>query len=179
MCARRSEWSPPTRGRGLKYTNGLTTNRPTNVAPYAGAWIEIIPAARAGGRAAVAPYAGAWIEMFCQVCKLVSAEASPPTRGRGLKSYMFHGVESEEEVAPYAGAWIEISAPPSASFPQATSPPTRGRGLKLTCSLASMMSRLVAPYAGAWIEITFLCTPCMLSLVAPYAGAWIEMRGVT
>ena len=25
-----------------------------------------------------------------------------------MKSYMFHGVESEEEVAPYAGAWIEI-----------------------------------------------------------------------
>ena len=55
------------------------------VAPYAGAWIEILRLPILKNLRGVAPYAGAWIEM--PVLTVGSA-------GFG--------------VAPYAGAWIEI-----------------------------------------------------------------------
>ena len=59
--------------------------RKTLVAPYAGAWIEILARTPTKDRSLVAPYAGAWIEMFqYSICW----------------SYCL--------VAPYAGAWIEI-----------------------------------------------------------------------
>ena len=56
--------SLPTRERGLKYEYPRRHQDDDEVAPYAGAWIEI------GGQpcgllpADVAPYAGAWIEML-------------------------------------------------------------------------------------------------------------------
>ena len=36
----------------------------TNVAPFAGAWIEILTFSAASLKASVAPFAGAWIEIF-------------------------------------------------------------------------------------------------------------------
>ena len=56
------------------------------VAPYAGAWIEIMKAENMEEKKKVAPYAGAWIEIFLS-----------------LHNIYIHSV------APYAGAWIEIS----------------------------------------------------------------------
>ena len=57
-----------------------------NVAPYAGAWIEIhVGLAPSIKSMYVAPYAGAWIEIS------------------SLKLSMIMSL-----VAPYAGAWIEI-----------------------------------------------------------------------
>ena len=38
------------------------------VAPYAGAWIEIIAYLKLTTLECVAPYAGAWIEMICATC---------------------------------------------------------------------------------------------------------------
>ena len=35
---------------------------------------------------------------------------------------------------------------------------------------------LVAPFAGAWIEIVYCCLRMPSSLVAPFAGAWIEIQ---
>ena len=55
------------------------------VAPFAGAWIEILDSAFPGTILFVAPFAGAWIEM-----------------------YDISEVMNEERVAPFAGAWIEI-----------------------------------------------------------------------
>ena len=58
------------------------------VAPFAGAWIEIIITDSAQPqRVGVAPFAGAWIE----IVKLYTQTLPPP-------------------VAPFAGAWIEIKA---------------------------------------------------------------------
>ncbi len=71
--------------RGLKYK--LLTIRVLTglVAPYAGAWIEIVSSAEPSPTAGVAPYAGAWIEI------------------------LFNAFNSGDiKVAPYAGAWIEI-----------------------------------------------------------------------
>ena len=54
--------SRPTRARGLKLSRLLVHRHPSQVAPYAGAWIETggIPKIYTGRE--VAPYAGAWIE---------------------------------------------------------------------------------------------------------------------
>ena len=54
------------------------------VAPLAGAWIEISTYAAALTRRTVAPLAGAWIEMHIGQ-ELVYNVVSPPSRGRGLK----------------------------------------------------------------------------------------------
>ena len=35
-----------------------------HVAPYTGAWIEILPMQQMGADLKVAPYTGAWIEIF-------------------------------------------------------------------------------------------------------------------
>ena len=56
-----------------------------NVAPFAGAWIEIVNSSAFLMPNRVAPFAGAWIEIMCQELHV------------DLK-----------EVAPFAGAWIEI-----------------------------------------------------------------------
>ena len=58
-----------------------------NVAPHAGAWIEINPRLYEATSPLVAPHAGAWIEIVKHDSFFV------PTA-----------------VAPHAGAWIEISA---------------------------------------------------------------------
>ena len=79
------------------------------VAPFAGAWIEMInlqffltyshP---------VAPFAGAWIEIPGFPFQTVLLQMSHPSRVRGLKFfYLFLEVE-RWYVAPFAGAWIEI-----------------------------------------------------------------------
>ncbi len=73
------------RERGLKSGALLAAIRTTQVAPYAGAWIEIDWHYCSKCGTMVAPYAGAWIEIWLYTRK--------PQCGR---------------VAPYAGAWIEI-----------------------------------------------------------------------
>ena len=59
-----------------------------HVAPFAGAWIEIILTMMQNKREVVAPFAGAWIEIA-----LLISDVTAPT------------------VAPFAGAWIEIYTP--------------------------------------------------------------------
>ena len=77
--------SLPTRERGLKYSIFKSSDSVFSVAPYAGAWIEIMAIARVIRVIVVAPYAGAWIE----ICFIMS----------GIMLVL---------VAPYAGAWIEM-----------------------------------------------------------------------
>ena len=55
--------SLPSRERGLKYLRGRTDQLQRVVAPFAGAWIEILSEMQRHGIARVAPFAGAWIEM--------------------------------------------------------------------------------------------------------------------
>ena len=56
-----------------------------NVAPFAGAWIEITEKDTEKDTEKVAPFAGAWIEILCRPIYFLSFA-----------------------VAPFAGAWIEI-----------------------------------------------------------------------
>ena len=56
--------SLPTRERGLKSCVAAGENPHTVVAPYTGAWIEILKARIEKAHEQVAPYTGAWIEII-------------------------------------------------------------------------------------------------------------------
>ena len=56
----------------------------------------------------VAPYAGAWIETNLVSICLSNPFKSLPTRERGLKHTVVYFIENRK-VAPYAGAWIETA----------------------------------------------------------------------
>ena len=55
--------SLPSRERGLKSVNLLPSGHSIPVAPFAGAWIEMLRAGYSTDNVAVAPFAGAWIEI--------------------------------------------------------------------------------------------------------------------
>ena len=77
--------SLPTRERGLKYPSFGGSGNGIQVAPHAGAWIEIDKNFRAGGKESVAPHAGAWIEISSPRRLSAPDYMSLPTRERGLK----------------------------------------------------------------------------------------------
>ena len=56
--------SLPSRERGLKFVGLQMHHNDEFVAPFAGAWIEIIMGYKDWGFCYVAPFAGAWIEIF-------------------------------------------------------------------------------------------------------------------
>ena len=56
--------SLPMRERGLKYIFLCTHTGACEVAPHAGAWIEIFHGVAPSHPLLVAPHAGAWIEML-------------------------------------------------------------------------------------------------------------------
>ena len=78
--------SLPSRERGLKLTFSARYLRSGNVAPFAGAWIEMIKKPKGQFIYIVAPFAGAWIEILA-----------------------YNNKWDWFVVAPFAGAWIEIS----------------------------------------------------------------------
>ena len=78
------------------------------VAPYTGAWIEILKVIRFLLKFQnVAPYTGAWIEMIGTQNHISTISVAPYT-GAWIE------IENDEiifflsHVAPYTGAWIEI-----------------------------------------------------------------------
>ena len=121
--------SLPSRERGLKSLKKHTVTTIYTVAPFAGAWIEIIELSDNSRLAVVAPFAGAWIEMTTVKNDLPYLR-SLPSRERGLKSLFYWKGVAWKNVAPFAGAWIEIFS-----------------------SCSKMHGTEVAPFAGAWIEI--------------------------
>ena len=77
--------SLPSRERGLKSYEQVVIQRFKGVAPFAGAWIEI---------------------MYRMIQK--SSATSLPSRERGLKFMYVMADTITKPVAPFAGAWIEI-----------------------------------------------------------------------
>ena len=119
----------PFAGAWIEIVIFLKLNELTDVAPFAGAWIEIIYLFTGENGNGVAPFAGAWIEI--EITKrLLSAIWSLPSRERGLKSY-----NHISKLDAY------------------TSLPSRERGLKSYQLFLHNHTFLVAPFAGAWIEI--------------------------
>ena len=73
----------------MKYANELKSGIPGQVAPFAGAWIEISAVSYALEISLVAPFAGAWIEI--ELIKSNDTKAlSLPSRERGLKYHQQH-----------------------------------------------------------------------------------------
>ena len=60
------------------------------------------------GRTDVAPFAGAWIEIYHAGFILRNGDMSLPSRERGLKWRYAIIPWQDSFVAPFAGAWIEI-----------------------------------------------------------------------
>ena len=78
-----------------------------NVAPLAGAWIEILYPSVMHSKSGSLPSRERGLKCHDQSVQQFAA-VSLPSRGRGLKSCIFVQMEREKNVAPLAGAWIEI-----------------------------------------------------------------------
>ena len=112
--------------------NESSTLPRTEVAPFAGAWIEIDGKDVNNSEECVAPFAGAWIEITPSLSRNAIQSrslrgsvdwnhisdtfsqppvASLPSWERGLKSSGCAKVSRACGVAPFAGAWIEIYRP--------------------------------------------------------------------
>ena len=78
------------------------------VAPFTGAWIEIMTGSPKISSMFVAPFTGAWIEMIALAMASEIDDTSHPSRVRGLKFYVCICVRFIHLVAPFTGAWIEM-----------------------------------------------------------------------
>ena len=56
------------------------------------------------------PLAGAWIEMIMTGHLPMLVPSRPPSRGRGLKYFLYPSLSGDNVSPPLAGAWIEIGA---------------------------------------------------------------------
>ena len=99
--------SLPSRERGLKYTITRLDMNQRAVAPFAGAWIEILG-----------------------LMRLLECLMSLPSRERGLKCLCIRTSIQGFIVAPFAGAWIEILYGKFLGLLESLSLPSRERGLK-------------------------------------------------
>ncbi len=79
-----------------------------DVAPLAGAWIEIPNLFSWSSGSGVAPLSGAWIEIVVSAAALAFPRSSHPSRVRGLKFLIAPISCGWRLVAPLAGAWIEM-----------------------------------------------------------------------
>ena len=145
------------------------------VASFAEAWIEIWIIPRYTPTFCVASFAEAWIEIKKSSLMLVLSLQSPPSRRRGLKSFIGlillmlcltsppsrrRGLKYCRgnlfykfiQVASFAEAWIEIP-PKRIKGTTFWSPPSRRRGLKSNWWMRKIIKEVVASFAEAWIEI--------------------------
>ena len=127
------------------------------------------------GNQSVAPFTGAWIEIVKAIATAPMARMSLPSRERGLKLEHVMVDPFVVHVAPFTGAWIEIELSASLFAASAVAPFT---GAWIEMSSLDPMLRIsnVAPFTGAWIEINDTGNTLQHSAVAPFTGAWIEMR---
>ena len=101
------------------------------VAPLAGAWIEIPSMYTLPKTSSVAPLAGAWIEIGTAVWGDLTDAIVAPLAGAWIEISYADRTGTWTWVAPLAGAWIEIVF--SASQPMdSRSLPSRERGLKFS-----------------------------------------------
>ena len=125
--------SLPSRERGLKYSFCLGMEYSSIVAPFAGAWIEIVCMFSHHLRQPSLPSRERGLKYRWFILR-TQTRLSLPSRERGLKYTPVWITPQHNYVAPFAGAWIEIP---------------------FCDNVASGLS--VAPFAGAWIEILPWC----------------------
>ena len=108
---------------------------------------------RRAGQHFVAPFAGAWIEMLSPSI-VSSIDMSLPSRERGLKSCQFSMSLNLRESLPSRERGLKFIMPVLFFETEILSLPSRERGLKSSFAAISTPSLDVAPFAGAWIEIS-------------------------
>ena len=108
---------------------------PEMVAPFTGAWIEIIIGFHANRIVVVAPFTGAWIEIKRKLPIVEFGYRSLPSRERGLKFEFAPTLWIGCPVAPFTGAWIEIQMRLRPEAVACASLPSRERGLKCADSV--------------------------------------------
>ena len=79
-----------------------------DVAPLAGAWIEMLCDTKRAGITPVAPLAGAWIEISLMIMYLLDSLNVAPLAGAWIEIGQYQMGFCRKIVAPLAGAWIEI-----------------------------------------------------------------------
>ena len=121
------------------------------VAPYIGAWVEILNSIPDYISQLVAPYIGAWVEMC-----------------------IWHSLHMHRWVAPYIGAWVEICLFRCILGYYYCRTLYRCVSRNLAPCLYFFCS-FVAPYIGAWVEIWYYINNNRGKQVAPYIGAWVEI----
>ena len=99
----------------------------------------------------VAPFAGAWIEIYVMPTNLF-ADLSLPSRERGLKFDFPCKIYLITLVAPFAGAWIEITLRGGVSENYCVAP-FAGAWIEICYSCGYCVWPQVAPFAGAWIVV--------------------------
>ena len=99
------------------------------VAPFTGAWIEIVLVSVVAVIIRVAPFTGAWIEIRLLYHSLIVVTVAPFT-GAWIEIPGWIAAWLAAPVAPFTGAWIEMRKGQS-HMPVVMSLPSRERGLKL------------------------------------------------
>ena len=81
------------------------------VAPFTGAWIEIVKFCEVSDTTAtVAPFTGAWIEIENTYVSYDSTSQVAPFTGAWIEIMDASSTTMSLYVAPFTGAWIEISS---------------------------------------------------------------------
>ena len=101
------EWSPPSRGRGSKLMETPRALVATEVAPFAGAWIETFRWRLHAQSVSCRPLRGGVDRNDRYLKHTIAGKLSPPSRGRGSKRHARLVRRVVQDVAPFAGAWIE------------------------------------------------------------------------
>ena len=99
----------------------------------------------------VAPFAGAWIEIFYQSDKPFKI-TSHPSRVRGLKFDYEDNASGDVKSHPSRVRGLKLLSPLLFQVKK-VSHPSRVRGLKYHFTIKLQLHQYVAPFAGAWIEI--------------------------
>ena len=100
--------SHPSRVRGLKYKHQRNAYQVPESHPSRVRGLKLPTRLSLVLAALVAPFTGAWIEMLF-VMVLLSFFMSHPSRVRGLKLCFPWDMTRGSKVAPFTGAWIEMS----------------------------------------------------------------------
>ena len=101
----------------------------------------------------VAPFTGAWIEIITPIFWRLKPSRSRPSRARGLKFILLLINSERVPVAPFTGAWIEIYCKRRTSIGHQQVAPFTGAWIEMPDGPLFRMLWTVAPFTGAWIEI--------------------------
>ncbi len=140
--------SLPSRERGLKFQILIAVLSLHLVAPFTGAWIEMLKYLNTAKSHWSLPSRERGLK---SPPRWASSGMRPwlPSRERGLKFESLNNLALGVNVAPFTGAWIEIVTVPKGTF-YITSLPSRERGLKCQegCRPSSLVPSLPSRERG-------------------------------